>query len=110
MSGRVRVYMDFTDWWVGLYIGPHHLYFCPLPCVVVRIRRRTPQPVVGQRVTFSTVDETHNLNHKQDGPEWMTVGEAQGCIGIAEQRLTPEQASDLIARFTEKWKGGENNE
>jgi hypothetical protein len=36
---RVRVYIDGRDWWVGLYIGPNHLYFCVLT-LVLRIRRR----------------------------------------------------------------------
>jgi hypothetical protein len=36
---RVSVYFDFADWWIGLYIGPNHLYFCVLT-LVLRIRRR----------------------------------------------------------------------
>jgi hypothetical protein len=36
----MRVYLDFNDWWVGVYRGPNHWYLCPLPCVVVRWRRR----------------------------------------------------------------------
>ncbi len=39
-GGSVRVYFDFADWWIGLYIGPNHLYLCLLPTVVIRIRRR----------------------------------------------------------------------
>lgn len=38
---RVSVYLDFADWWVGVYIGPNHLYICPLPMVVVRVVRAT---------------------------------------------------------------------
>ena len=36
---RVSVYFDRRDWWVGLYIGPNHLYFCVLT-LVLRIRRQ----------------------------------------------------------------------
>jgi hypothetical protein len=36
----VKVYIDWADWWIGLYRGPHHLYICPVPCLVIRIRRR----------------------------------------------------------------------
>jgi hypothetical protein len=36
---RVKVYWDFSDWWVGLYIGPNHLYMCFIPTLVVRVRR-----------------------------------------------------------------------
>ena len=37
----MRVYLDSRDWWVGYYRGTDHHYFCPLPCLVIRIRRRT---------------------------------------------------------------------
>lgn len=36
---RVSVYIDTRDWWVGLYIGPNHLYFCVFT-LVLRVRRR----------------------------------------------------------------------
>jgi hypothetical protein len=36
----LKVYVDWNDWWVGLYRGPNHLYFCPVPCLVVRVRKR----------------------------------------------------------------------
>lgn len=36
---RVRVYLDARDWWIGLYVGPHHLSLCPLPTLVIRLRR-----------------------------------------------------------------------
>ena len=35
----MRIYFDRRDWWVGLYIGPHHLYFCVLT-LVLRVPRR----------------------------------------------------------------------
>ncbi len=37
--GRLSVYLDRRDWWVGLYVGPNHLYLCPLPTVVIRWKR-----------------------------------------------------------------------
>lgn len=36
----MAVYLDFRDWWVGYYRGPHHHYACPLPCLVIRWPRR----------------------------------------------------------------------
>jgi len=36
---RWCVYSEPRDWWVGLYISPTHLYFCPVPCLVFRYRR-----------------------------------------------------------------------
>ena len=39
MSGRIRVYLEPRDAWVGLYVAPAALYFCPLPFVVVRWAR-----------------------------------------------------------------------
>jgi hypothetical protein len=36
----VKIYVDWNDWWVGLYRGPNHRYICPLPCLVIRIPRK----------------------------------------------------------------------
>jgi hypothetical protein len=36
---QVKVYWDFRDWWIGCYIGDTHTYFCPIPCLVIRVRR-----------------------------------------------------------------------
>lgn len=40
----MKIYIDWNDWWVGLYRGPHHRYICPLPCVVIRIPRKKERP------------------------------------------------------------------
>ena len=37
---RIKIYFDPADWWIGLYIGPNHLYLCLLPTLVVRVLRR----------------------------------------------------------------------
>jgi hypothetical protein len=39
-KGRWKVYVDMNDWWIGLYIGPNHLYFCVIPTIVIRFRKR----------------------------------------------------------------------
>jgi hypothetical protein len=52
----LRVYLDFADWWVGYYRGPHHHYVCPLPCVVVRWDRE-PQKVVRSRETVDALSD-----------------------------------------------------
>ena len=36
----MRIYIDRADWWIGVYLGPNHVYVCPLPCVVFRFGRR----------------------------------------------------------------------
>jgi hypothetical protein len=36
----MKIYLDFADWWVGVYIGPNHVYVCPLPTLVFRFDRR----------------------------------------------------------------------
>jgi hypothetical protein len=38
MMGRLRVYLDWRDQWVGHYRDPERRvsYFCPLPCLVIR--------------------------------------------------------------------------
>lgn len=38
-EARVSVYVDWRDWWIGLYRAEEHLYVCVLPCLVVRIWR-----------------------------------------------------------------------
>lgn len=38
-ESTMKVYFDFRDWWIGLYIGPNHLYFCILT-LVLRVKRR----------------------------------------------------------------------
>lgn len=37
---KIKIYIDVADWWIGCYVGPNHLYFCPLPTLVVRVDRR----------------------------------------------------------------------
>jgi hypothetical protein len=37
---RLQVSLDPADRWVGRYLGPAHLSLCPLPTVVIRVRRR----------------------------------------------------------------------
>lgn len=36
---RLEVYVDWRDWWVGVYRGPDATYICPLPCVVIRVAK-----------------------------------------------------------------------
>jgi hypothetical protein len=36
---KPRVYLDWNDAWVGIFRGPKHWYFCPLPFLVVRWER-----------------------------------------------------------------------
>lgn len=37
--GRVEVYLEPRDVWVGVYVAPDAVYVCPLPFVVIRISR-----------------------------------------------------------------------
>lgn len=38
--GRVQLYIEPRDIWVGVYVGPDAVYVCPLPLVVVKVDRR----------------------------------------------------------------------
>lgn len=40
LLGRLTVSLDLRDWWMGVAVGSDDVYVCPLPCVVVRYRRR----------------------------------------------------------------------
>ncbi len=39
--GRVQLYLEPRDLWIGVFVDPEVLYVCPLPCVVVRWTRKT---------------------------------------------------------------------
>lgn len=38
---KLRVYLDFRDWWIGYYRGDDHHYFCPFFTVVIRWNRKS---------------------------------------------------------------------
>lgn len=38
--GRLSVYVEPGDVWVGVYVAPGAVYVCPLPMLVVRWARR----------------------------------------------------------------------
>lgn len=37
--GRISIYIEPRDAWVGVYVAPHSAYICPLPFVVIRWAR-----------------------------------------------------------------------
>jgi hypothetical protein len=37
--GRLQMYVEPRDVWVGLYVSPEALYVCPLPLCVIRWSR-----------------------------------------------------------------------
>ena len=39
MSGRLRVYIERRDAWIGCYVANDAVYVCPLPFVVIRWSR-----------------------------------------------------------------------
>lgn len=43
-SEPFSIYVEPRDWWIGYYRGDTHNYVCPLPCVVIRWRRRAATP------------------------------------------------------------------
>ncbi len=44
--GRLQVYLDTQDWWIGLYRPDdrHAAYVCPLPTLVLRWERWPAEP------------------------------------------------------------------
>lgn len=80
--GRVELYIEPRDIWVGAYIAPDAVYICPLPLVVIKVERRfrdwsrfrlIPPPQVGR---------------------WHIVGEND-----AESLLVGRYRSRLVARL-----------
>ena len=43
--GRVRLYIEPRDIWVGVYVAPDAVYICPLPLVVIRWDRHRHDPI-----------------------------------------------------------------
>lgn len=39
LLGRLSVYVEPRDIWVGLYVAPAAVYVCPLPLLVIKWRR-----------------------------------------------------------------------
>lgn len=39
LGRRVQVYIEPRDIWVGVYVAPDAVYVCPLPLLVVKVRR-----------------------------------------------------------------------
>ena len=60
------IYRDTADWWVGLYRGPHHLYVCPVPTVVIKIRRKIMNEIP-IRVRCSGLCAVHCPGHSAGG-------------------------------------------
>lgn len=40
LHGRLQVYVEPRDMWVGAYLAENYLYVCPLPLLVVRWERK----------------------------------------------------------------------
>lgn len=38
-AGRLQVYVEPRDLWVGVYLAPAAVYVCPLPTLVIRWAR-----------------------------------------------------------------------
>lgn len=45
--GRLRVYLEPRDIWVGIYVAPRAVYVCPLPLLVFRWQRRRKRASFG---------------------------------------------------------------
>lgn len=39
LRGRLKIYIEPVDIWIGVYIGEDYVYVCPLPCLVFRWAR-----------------------------------------------------------------------
>lgn len=57
----VQVYLDRRDWWIGYYRGATHHYVCPLPCLVIRVRRARYARATRSEVAGAAVDQDRAL-------------------------------------------------
>jgi hypothetical protein len=37
--GRLKIYLEPRDLWIGAYVAENYVYVCPLPCYVLRWER-----------------------------------------------------------------------
>jgi len=37
--GRLSIYFEPRDVWIGMYVAPSTIYVCPIPCLVLRWTR-----------------------------------------------------------------------
>lgn len=105
MSDRVKIYFDFRDWWVGAYVGPNHVYICPLPTLVIRVRHRKPEWASAGTANIGGWDAVNSVTYVSlhtDKPRsterWHmgTLGPLVGCV-----RPTDHPVSECV-------KGGES--
>ena len=93
LTDRIRIYLEPRDLWVGLYVSPRHLYWCPLPCLVVRWtrKRRIKYPLVPNCAGCGHMWALHGLNYRggdcyadSDCPclEYEASGEKPGVLPI----------------------------
>lgn len=58
--GRLQVYIEPRDIWVGVYVDPKAIYICPLPIVVLRWDRHQHDPIeCGCELRPSDMPESH---------------------------------------------------
>jgi hypothetical protein len=79
--GRVAVYLEPRDAWIGAYIDPRAIYICPLPFVVLRwdrrradlgTRRPPPPAPVGCDDRGAEPGERHAPRCRQVPTDWFT--------------------------------------
>jgi hypothetical protein len=79
--GRLTVYLEPRDAWIGAYIDPKAIYICPLPFVVLRwdrrcvdlgARRLPPVAPVGCDDCAAETGELHHTSCRQVPPDWYT--------------------------------------
>ncbi|MBO4273121.1 hypothetical protein [Microbispora triticiradicis] len=66
--GRLSVYLEPRDIWVGVYVAPAAVYVCPLPLLVLKWDRRTPE----QQAFVDRLHESAKQFPADDGGDGLT--------------------------------------
>lgn len=67
--GRVQIYIEPRDIWMGVYVAPNAVYVCPLPLVVIRWDRKIAEHA-------PCWECGHHIN---DHTGWRCVGDDCDC-------------------------------
>jgi hypothetical protein len=76
---KIKIFFAWYDFWIGFYFDRHGkaLYFCPLPCVVIKIYRHyefTNSPIPEPSVVQSASGRMYHTEPFRDDEYSSTAG------------------------------------
>lgn len=91
--GRLHLYIEPRDLWVGAFVDSGVLYVCPLPCLVVRWTRTTAQPARSTSTVAQPVRER----------PWMPGADMIRGLPEGNVLISPAGVSHLLLDVRGQW-------